>query len=44
MQTKKKALMVFETDGRHEAVFTTNNIFGEFIPGIVLRNLIILTS
>jgi hypothetical protein len=41
---RKEALTVFETGGRNEAVFTANNIYGEFISRIVLRNLIKQTA
>jgi len=41
---RKEALTIFETGGRNEAVFTANNIYGEFISRIVLRNLIKQTA
>jgi HEPN domain-containing protein len=41
---RKEALTVFETGDRNEAVFSANNNYGEFISGIVLRNLIKLTA
>jgi sugar-specific transcriptional regulator TrmB len=36
---RKEALTVFKMEGREEAVFTTNNIYAEFITRVVLKSI-----